>query len=128
VTLISQCIWRLSLPHLSTHFGAFSRYTASRQGQFAYFRIFTIMRIHGGKNFGLAAASLIVACVSLAAATGEAQHVREYFYVGGEYITTSAGSLYQNQMYVEKLTPPKVSQKYPIIFLHGGAQTGTVSN
>lgn len=57
----------------------------------------------------------------------EAHHVREYFYVGGNYVTTSSGSLFQNQMYVEKLTPPRVSQQYPIVFLHGGAQTGTVS-
>lgn len=61
------------------------------------------------------------------ASRGEAQHEREYFYVGGNYITTPAGSLFQNQMYVEKLTPPRVSQAYPIVFLHGGAQTGTVS-
>jgi hypothetical protein len=62
-----------------------------------------------------------------AAGSREAQHVREYFYVGGSYVTTSSGSLFQNQMYVEKLTPPKVTQKYPIVFLHGGGQTGTVS-
>lgn len=30
-----------------------------------------------------------------------------------------------NQIYVEKLTPPIVSQKYPIVFIHGSAQTAT---
>ena len=85
------------------------------------------MHLLGGKSFGFAASLIATSFATLAAAAGEAQHVREYFYVGGEYITTSSGSLYQNQMYVEKLTPPKVSQKYPIVFLHGGAQTGTVS-
>jgi hypothetical protein len=86
------------------------------------------MQLLVGKSIGVAASLIATSFVALTAAAGEAQHVREYFYVGGEYITTSAGSLYQNQMYVEKLTPPKVSQKYPIVFLHGGAQTGTVSD
>lgn len=86
------------------------------------------MHLSGGKSLGLVA-SLIAASYAAATPTSlEAQHVREYFYVGGEYISTSAGSLFQNQMYVEKLTPPRVSQPYPVIFLHGGAQTGTVSN
>lgn len=65
--------------------------------------------------------------ISTSYAGKEAQHTREYFYVGGSYVTTTSGSLFQNQMYVEKLTPPRVSQPYPIVFLHGGGQTGTVS-
>jgi hypothetical protein len=77
-----------------------------------------------GRNYGYAV-SVIAACATFVAAAGEAQHVREYFYAGGEYITTSS---YQNQMYVEKLTPAIVSQRYPIIFLQGGAQTATVSS
>jgi hypothetical protein len=77
-----------------------------------------------GRNYGYAV-SVIAACATFVAAAGEAQHVREYFYAGGEYITTSSN---QNQMYMEKLTPAIVSQRCPIIFLHGGAQTGTVSS
>lgn len=56
-------------------------------------------------------------------------HVRSYFYVGGEYINTAAGHVLQNQMYVEKLTPSAGSTKpYPIVFIHGGGQTGTASS
>ncbi|KAI1861410.1 uncharacterized protein JN550_010790 [Neoarthrinium moseri] len=65
-----------------------------------------------------------VASVDLAFA-GETAHVREYFFVGGQYVNTSAGTLFQNQIYVEKLSPSQVKQPYPIIFLHGGGQDGT---
>lgn len=61
-------------------------------------------------------------------ASTEAQHVREYLYVGGEYVDTPDGHIFQNQMYVEKLSPAEgSSRKYPVVFLHGGGQSGTVS-
>ena len=35
---------------------------------------------------------------------------------------------FRDQMYVESLVPRgRVTQKYPIIFVHGQGQTGTVS-
>jgi hypothetical protein len=58
----------------------------------------------------------------------EAFAAREYFYVGGNYINTTSGHLFVNQMYVEKLVPKKSSQPYPLVFIHGQAQTGTVSS
>ncbi|KAL1990967.1 hypothetical protein VTN49DRAFT_5471 [Thermomyces lanuginosus] len=60
-----------------------------------------------------------------AANAAEALHRREYFYIGGEYIESGGQHLFQNQMYVEKLTPQRVTQPYPIVFAHGGAQSGT---
>jgi hypothetical protein len=40
---------------------------------------------------------------------------------------TPVGHILHNQMYVEKLSPAKGSRKpYPIVFVHGGGQTGTV--
>lgn len=57
----------------------------------------------------------------------EAFAAREYFYVGGGYVNTGSGHLFSNQMYVEKLTPLKPRQAYPLVFIHGQAQTGTVS-
>jgi hypothetical protein len=57
----------------------------------------------------------------------EASHVREYFYVGGEYLNDTGGHVFRNQMYVEKLSPTKGrTQPYPVVFVHGGGQTGTV--
>lgn len=58
----------------------------------------------------------------------EAFAAREYFYVGGSYVNTTSGHLFANQMYVEKLIPKKSTQKYPLVFIHGQAQTGTVSS
>ncbi|KAI4615272.1 hypothetical protein J4E83_006999 [Alternaria metachromatica] len=47
---------------------------------------------------------------------------REFFYVGGEYQNLS---YMVNQIYVEKLTPAKPTQDYPLVFMHGTGQTGT---
>lgn len=58
----------------------------------------------------------------------EALHRREFFFVGGEYVNTTAGTVRQNQMYVEKLSPAAaITQPYPLILVHGGGQDGTVS-
>jgi hypothetical protein len=65
-----------------------------------------------------------------AGATREALHTREYFYVGGEYVAGSTGHFWHNQMYVEKLTAPTSGAKkqpYPLVLVHGGGQSGTVS-
>ncbi|KAH7031368.1 Alpha/Beta hydrolase protein [Microdochium trichocladiopsis] len=63
---------------------------------------------------------------SLAALARGVLHTRDYFYVGGQYVPSGAGGyLFENQMYVEHLTPAKVSQPHPIVFMHGGAQSGT---
>ncbi len=74
--------------------------------------------------------SLVVKAVSITDArdsNGEAAAVREYFYVGGNYVNTSSGHLFSNQMYVEQLTPTNPCQSYPLVFIHGQAQTGTVN-
>ena len=58
---------------------------------------------------------------------GDTIHHRTYFYVGGNYSITDNGEhIYSNQIYVEKLTPAQVTQPYPIVFVHGQAQTATV--
>ncbi|KAL5327580.1 hypothetical protein ACEPPN_005281 [Leptodophora sp. 'Broadleaf-Isolate-01'] len=55
----------------------------------------------------------------------EAFASREYFYIGGSYVNTSTGHLFMDQMYVEKLSPTAPSQPYPVVLIHGQAQTGT---
>lgn len=61
----------------------------------------------------------------------EGAHRRSYFYVGGEAVDDGTGSghrVMMGQMYVERLTPTgDVVHPWPIIFIHGGGQTGTVS-
>lgn len=81
----------------------------------------------------LAAATLICPvflgqATGKAASSAEAPHRREYLYVGGEYANTPDGeTIFQNQMYVEKLSPTDGStRKFPIVFVHGRGQSGTV--
>ena len=57
----------------------------------------------------------------------EAFASRDYFYIGGEYVTLSTNNtLFVNQMYVEHIVPSRVEQPYPIVFIHGQGMTGTV--
>jgi pimeloyl-ACP methyl ester carboxylesterase len=74
----------------------------------------------------LCAALLLGGC-----ATGPAPHsqaartaaVRDHFYVGGRYVGEAGRELMAGQMYVEKLTPSKVTRPLPLVFVHGAAQT-----
>ncbi len=55
----------------------------------------------------------------------EARHTRKFLYVGGDYNHTTSGTILQNQVYVEQLTPAGgISQKLPIVLLHGGDLSG----
>jgi hypothetical protein len=58
----------------------------------------------------------------------EAPYVRNYFYVGGNYVPDgSGGHAFQDQMYVEKLTPLGGARKQtPLVLIPGAGQTGTV--
>jgi len=48
----------------------------------------------------------------------------EVFYVGGKYIKQNKGkTLMSEQMYVEKWTPKEIKHKYPLVLIHGAAQT-----
>jgi pimeloyl-ACP methyl ester carboxylesterase len=57
------------------------------------------------------------------APTSVAQH--SYFFVGGSYVGDPAKPLMNGQMFVEKLTPAKRRHPYPIVLIHGAAQTAT---
>ena len=48
-----------------------------------------------------------------------------YFFVGGKYVDSKTGPLMERQMYVEYRFPAKVTKPYPIVMIHGAAQTGT---
>ena len=58
----------------------------------------------------------------------EAPYIRNYFYVGGKYVPdASGGHAFQDQMYVERLTPLGGPRKRtPLVFIPGAGQTGTV--
>jgi pimeloyl-ACP methyl ester carboxylesterase len=50
---------------------------------------------------------------------------RGYFYVGGHYVGEPGKSIMQGQIYVEVLAPKKQRRPYPIVLIHGAAQTAT---
>jgi pimeloyl-ACP methyl ester carboxylesterase len=50
---------------------------------------------------------------------------RGYFYVGGKYVGEDGKSIMQGQVYVEVLAPKKVRRPYPLVLIHGAAQTAT---
>jgi len=47
-----------------------------------------------------------------------------YFYVNGKYIDTAGKKLMTDQMYVQYMIPKSVKHPYPIVMIHGTAQTG----
>jgi pimeloyl-ACP methyl ester carboxylesterase len=57
------------------------------------------------------------------AVTNLAQH--GYFYVGGHYEGAPGSDIMAGQMYVEVLVPKKVRRPYPLVLIHGAAQTAT---
>lgn len=50
---------------------------------------------------------------------------RGFFFVGGEYVGEPGRQIMRGQMYVEALKPKAVSKPYPIVLIHGAAQTAT---
>ncbi|KAJ5984051.1 hypothetical protein N7481_006150 [Penicillium waksmanii] len=69
---------------------------------------------------------LIVGAIAATASSwsGEVPAQRSYMYVGGQYrLDSSGGHVFADQMYVEKLTPEKITKPHPILFIHGQAQT-----
>jgi hypothetical protein len=50
---------------------------------------------------------------------------RGFFYVGGSYVGKPGKQFMHDQMYVEVLTPRHPSQRYPLVLIHGAAQTAT---
>ena len=71
---------------------------------------------------GAVALLLIAAC----ATTSDGDPPRQgYFFVGGRYVETEKGPLMTRQMYVEYHLPVVQKHPYPIVMIHGAAQTGT---
>jgi pimeloyl-ACP methyl ester carboxylesterase len=72
------------------------------------------------------AAFCLALCASLTCAFGQhALSVRDFFYVGGKYTGPVGKEVMTGQMYVERLRPEKITQKYPLVFFSGGKQTGS---
>ena len=50
---------------------------------------------------------------------------RGYFYVGGKYVGEPGKEIMQGQAYVEVVAPKDVRRPYPLVLIHGAAQTNT---
>ena len=50
---------------------------------------------------------------------------RSFFYAGGAYTGETGKEIMRGQMYVEYLAPKQITQRYPIVLIHGAAQTAT---
>jgi pimeloyl-ACP methyl ester carboxylesterase len=59
-----------------------------------------------------------------APAPGDPVTRSSYFFVGGRYQKVGEKTVMVGQMFVQALTPAKVTQPYPIVMVHGLAQTG----
>jgi pimeloyl-ACP methyl ester carboxylesterase len=51
--------------------------------------------------------------------------LRGYFYVGGKYVGEPGQEIMDGQTYVEVLAPKDVRRPYPLVLIHGAAQTAT---
>jgi pimeloyl-ACP methyl ester carboxylesterase len=51
--------------------------------------------------------------------------LRGYFYVGGQYVGDPGKEIMQGQIFVEVLAPKDVRRPYPLVLIHGAAQTAT---
>jgi len=58
------------------------------------------------------------------AATETSLHTRTAFFVGGRYVGDAGKEVVDGQMYVEVLSPARITHRYPLILIHGAAQTG----
>ena len=52
-------------------------------------------------------------------------YTRDFFYVGGSYVGDAGKEVMRGQMYVERLQPRQVKSRYPLVLIHGAAQTAT---
>lgn len=53
------------------------------------------------------------------------QHATGYFFVGGHYAGAEGRTTALGQMFVQYRAPERITQPYPVVMVHGTAQTGT---
>jgi pimeloyl-ACP methyl ester carboxylesterase len=79
---------------------------------------------HGANVATLAILALgLSACATSQTGGGDVR--TGYFFVGGQYVEGKTGPLMERQSYVEFYMPPQRTKPYPIVMIHGAAQTGS---
>lgn len=76
----------------------------------------------------LCALVILLEIAKAASEPSDTPHTRQFFHVGGNYVSDGNGGHYfANQSYVEKLSPASGTTKpYPLVFINGIGQTGTI--
>ncbi|MGC1175245.1 alpha/beta fold hydrolase [Polaromonas sp.] len=77
-----------------------------------------------GRLRALAAVLALAAAVGGCASVGAPAVATGYFFVGGHYAGEGAQRRLQGQMYVQSFEPAHRRHPYPIVMIHGTAQTG----
>lgn len=72
----------------------------------------------------LALASALAGCAGMNAPSATPA-ASSHFFVGGRYVGEPGKELMTGQMYVERRAPARVTQPYPLVLVHGAAQTAT---
>lgn len=81
--------------------------------------LFTHPKTRGLWALGLAAG--LTACASPSGV--DRPEAREAFFAPGKYVGERGKEVMQGAMYVERLSPTRKTQPYPLVFFHGAAQT-----
>lgn len=86
------------------------------------------MKKHFNKStFRLLSAMGVIALLTACATPSSTKQdeLRTAFYTVGSYVGEKGKEVMQGAMYVEHLRPIRTTQRYPIVFFHGAAQTST---
>jgi pimeloyl-ACP methyl ester carboxylesterase len=70
-------------------------------------------------------AAITIAILASCSSLQQAPVKQGYLFTGGSYVETKTGPIMAGQMYSEFRIPAQVTKPYPIVMIHGAAQTGT---
>jgi pimeloyl-ACP methyl ester carboxylesterase len=72
----------------------------------------------------LCLSTLRPALADVPAGSSIASATQSYFFVGGKYFMDGERQLMAGQMYVQHFAPSKITHHWPVVMIHGTAQTG----
>jgi pimeloyl-ACP methyl ester carboxylesterase len=82
-----------------------------------------------GKLIACAGIAFLIACAAMSAQTGKPEPLsiarQGYLFAGGKYSTIGGRQVMSGQLYAEFQIPSRQTHRWPIVMIHGGAQSGT---
>ena len=79
------------------------------------------LAVAAGEAAAQAASAVVPADIPTVEVMNLARH--GFFFVGGRYVGEAGKQLMDGQIYVEVLVPKEVRRPYPLVLIHGAAQT-----